>query len=275
MKRLAGIFALKEAIGHVKRDGPGYAANFFAQPAHVEAWCAAGTLETLPCERALLILRRDGELTRVHHVASDLVALSAALGVLTGAASSRTLIADLVGKPPDIKVVAGIYMGHGFVPHARLVRMQLIGVPRVAAHGATDVEPARLDDVPLLQACMERWLDPLSEQIQNARQLGEAVAADSVLVVRDGQGLAGFLIYDTIGQSTILRYWHVDGRCHNRGIGSRLMRALFARCPSSRRISLWVIAGNADAVAKYQHYGFREDGLADQIMVRQPEQATG
>ena len=65
-----------------------------------------------------------------------------------------------------------------------------------------------------------------------------------------------------------LRYWHVAGDRHGQGIGSRLMHAFLARCAESRRVTLWVVADNAAAIAKYHHYGFGEDGMIDDIMVK-------
>ena len=52
------------------------------------------------------------------------------------------------------------------------------------------------------------------------------------------------------------------------------MHAFLARCTTSRRVVLWVIADNVDAISKYGHYGFSEDGMIDNIMVSQPKQAT-
>lgn len=274
MKRVIQPGMLREAIGRVGRGGPGFSVSFFASPAKIEAWCADGALAMLPCEDALLVLRRDGELLRVGHVAADPPALSAALGRLVEAMPGQCMVADLVGRPQEAAPIVQAYRRHGFVLHAQLLRMQRTGARPVAALGATDVELARAEDVPALRAFLQRWLDPLAEQIPGEGELREAVAAQAVHVVRDGDGLAGLLIQETTGQSAVLRYWHVAGDRHGHGIGSRLMHAFFARCASSRRVTLWVIAGNADAIARYHHYGFSADGMVDNIMVRQPEVAT-
>jgi len=207
-------------------------------------------------------------------VAADQSALLAALGKLVEAMPGKLMVADLVGKPEDAMRVAQAYQRHGFVPHAKLMRMQRTGAQPLAKDSATDVELARVEDVSALHAFMQRWLDPLSVQIQSVEELREAVAANAIFLVRDGDGLAGILIQEATGQSTVLRYWHVASHRHGRGIGSRLMHAFFARCALSRRVTLWVIAGNADAIAKYHHYGFSADGMVDNIMVRQPEVAA-
>lgn len=272
MNRLS-VAALREAMGRIKRGGAGFAISFFAPASKIEAWVAAGSLGTLPCDDALLIYREDGGLLRVSHVAADHLALDAALGKLVAAIPDRPMVADLVGRPEDVECIAGAYQRHGFIRYAQLLRMQHSGVRPTAAVGVAGVDPASTNDVPALHTFMERWLDPFSEQIQGIAELRQAVAEHNVLVARDGAGLAGLLIYDTTGQSTTLRYWHVAGDRHGRGIGSRLMHAFLARCAASRRVTLWVITGNAPAIAKYHHYGFSEDGMVDDIMVRRVKAA--
>lgn len=272
MSRLSAA-VLQEAMGLIDRGGAGFAISFFAPVSKIEAWIAEGSLGVLLCEDALLIHREDGELLRVSHVAADLLALDVALGKLIAAIPGRLMVADLVGRPKDVECVTGAYRRHGFMRYTQLCRMQRSGAGPVITDGVIGVDPAGMDDVPALRAFMERWLDPLSEQIQDVAELRDVVATQNVLVVRDSTGLAGFLMYDTIGQSTTLRYWHVAGDRQGQGIGSRLMHAFLTRCAASRRITLWVIADNAAAIAKYHHYGFSEDGMVDDIMVRRAEMA--
>lgn len=264
---------LQDAISRIERGGPGFVCSFFAATSKIERWIAAGSLGMRLCEGALLIHREDGGLLRVSHVAANPSALNTALGALVAAMPRQTMVADVVGRPEDVGGVAEVYRRHGFIQHTQLLRMQRSGVWPTMTAGAAGVDHAGMDDVSALRTFMERWLDPLSEQIQDIAELRQAVAAQGVFVVRDGADLAGMLIHDTTGQSTTLRYWHVAGDRHGQGIGSRLMHAFLARCATSRRVTLWVIADNAPSIAKYHHYGFSEDGMVDDIMVRQAEVA--
>ncbi|NTV75013.1 MAG: GNAT family N-acetyltransferase, partial [Holophaga sp.] len=69
-----------------------------------------------------------------------------------------------------------------------------------------------------------------------------------------------------------LRYWLVDPGHRDRGIGARLIRDYFHRNPAVTRYLLWVLDSNADAIAKYGHYGYAPDGLVDQVMIREVPQ---
>jgi len=47
-----------------------------------------------------------------------------------------------------------------------------------------------------------------------------------------------------------------------------MMRRFLMQVAGSRRISLWVFSNNADAIAKYEHYGFHREKLVDRIMLK-------
>jgi ribosomal protein S18 acetylase RimI-like enzyme len=269
MKSVISHDDLERAMREVTRRGAGYSTSFFAPPEKIVVWADAGKLYVLRSEDALLILREDGDLLRIHHITSSPLALRAALAKLIDHPRNRPLVADLVGRPQDLLDVQAAYQDSGFHCHARLDRMQYRGIPSHASGEGTGAVVAVAGDAASIYEFMVRWLDPFSEQIQTREEVAAIVAAGKAMVVRDGDALAGFLIFETTGLSTVLRYWHVMPNCRGRGVGARLMRAFLSRFAESRRIVLWVLANNADAIAKYEHYGYQSDGVEDRIMIRQ------
>jgi len=265
------VAELTHAIAQVARSGADYTANFFASPAETERWIASQTLSLLEEEQAVLILRHAAKFHRLYHVASGTAALSAALGVLCAKMPAVTIVTDLVGKRESLKAVVSAHVENQFAAYTRLVRMHrtMNSLEEEDVHIDPDVVYAGPDDVQRIQLFMNSQLDPLSEQIPDLAQLHFAVAKGTVLVMRHASELAGVLLHDTVGFTTTLRYWHVDARFRNQGIGARLIRTFFRLCKESRRILLWVIASNSSAISKYRHYGFQEDSLIDEILVRQ------
>jgi len=265
---VASLADLQRAVGEVARHGAGYSTSLFASGDRLGAWIEAGTVHALRSEGALLVLHRDGDLLRVHHVASSPAALSEALALLPGAWSGVPFVSELVGRSPDLHDVLETYRERGFRDHARLERMQYDGpFPRTVA-ADPGVEVATESDAGPIHSYMERWLDPLSERIQAREALEASAAAGEILVVRDGGALAGFLIFEATGMSSIVRYWHVQPGRRSQGVGGRLMGTFLSRCAGSRRIVLWVLADNVDAIARYRHYGYRADGVVDWILTR-------
>ena len=183
------------------------------------------------------------------------------------------IVADLIGRLESLEGAVSAYEANGFYRHARLVRMQRI-VQKTAQEcfAESNVLQARLNDVQRIREFLSRQLDPLVEQIPGLSQLNDAVSKGSVLIVLAGTEIAGLLIHDTTGLTTVLRYWHVGKRFRNLGIGAKLIRTFFANC-ESKRILLWVIADNKDAIAKYRHYEFEDDPMIDEILVKKWETA--
>jgi [ribosomal protein S18]-alanine N-acetyltransferase len=53
----------------------------------------------------------------------------------------------------------------------------------------------------------------------------------------------------------------VDPAVRNRGLGRRLLEALFERAGQDESYTLEVRTSNAPAIALYEHYGFRSAGM--------------
>src|SRR5207248_2912846 len=113
--------------------------------------------------------------------------------------------------------------------------------------------------------------DPYRDRIPHDNELAELVTGRKILLIRRGAAVGGVLIFETTGLTSHLRYWYVNQRFRDQGIGARLMRTFLRVSSGGRRILLWVVSGNADAIAKYRHYGFQAESLVDWIMIDKEE----
>ncbi len=263
---------LRDAVARVPRTSGACTTNFYASATQAAKWITARALRMYEDpKRAVLILHRDGGLDRLYHVAADLSALSTALATLSPTPEARTIVTDLIGKADPLNAVVHSHREHGFSIHTRLLRMQSTTPAQETQSANKGVESASEHDVPRIHQFLAERLDPLSEQVPDIQVIRDAVAARSILVALQGVELVGVLIYEIVGFTATLRYWQVDARSRDMGVGATLMRGFLQRCEGCRRILLWVIASNSDAISKYRHYGFREDGLTDDILVKQVE----
>jgi len=243
--------------------------NWFAAPERVDEWIARGSLATLQGERAVLIFRRDNGFWRVYHVAADMVALSQILSEVCGGHEiNGVLTTDLVGRATDLEGVAGIYRERGFSDHNCLIRMSR-AIPAQSVEGCTEgVVFASPEDVEEASAFLRRLLDPYTDQIPEEAEIREAAVRRNLLLVRHRKALGGLLLFETVGITSHLRYWYVDDGARNQGIGARLMHRFLSLTQASKRLILWVVRDNHDAIEKYRHYGFQPEALVDRIMIR-------
>jgi len=261
---------LFETIGELRATEPGLLSNFFASPGQVSSWMdrSANALSVVEGDRSILILRRDRGFQRLYHVAAGAHQLSAALASIT-ADQHHVMVTDIVGTPEQVARIAEIHREHGFTDHTTLMRMACMtdGLPAGAEEPASHF--AESEDVPAIRALFDQVLDPLRDQIPEAEEIEAAVARRSVLIDRRAGAAGGVLYFETTGLTSVLRYWYVDLNFHGQRIGGTLMRNYLGlcRCAGVARIVAWVVRDNADAIAKYRHYGFREDRLVDCILV--------
>jgi ribosomal protein S18 acetylase RimI-like enzyme len=269
IERVQNRSALLEALERVRSADAGPVTNWFATPERIDYWIASNSLALLQGERALLMLRRDRGFQRLYHSAADLDALSAVLQYSSGElAVSGVLTTDLIGRPLEVDPVARIYRDSGFTDHNCLVRMIRMASPEEVAEPESDVEFAEATDVAAVVDFLGRLLDPYTDQIPDENEIREASARQNIILVRRGESVSGLLLFETMGLTSHLRYWYVDGSARNQGIGARLMRQYFRLSMGSKRVILWVVGDNSDAISKYRHYGFRPEMLVDRILIR-------
>ncbi len=252
------------------RDGAlGYTTTFFAKPAQVDAWVARRAMFELDFPGCILVLRRAREFFHLYHAAASTEALRLAVDRSAEATRLSPAVADLVGKGESLVTMIDAYRTGGFATHSRLVRMvRNRQTSTTAIEIEAEVELAAPADAPSILTFFERLLDPFAEQVPDLAELEALAASGNILVVRRRQELGGVLVYEMQGQSAILRYWWVNDRFRDAGIGGRLIRSMFHFCRDATRTVLWVIEGNDNAITKYEHYGFRREGLVDQVMIR-------
>lgn len=267
MKPLTDSGSLTQAIQRVKHGARRFTTNWFVTPAQVSSWIGRNALYYAEATGSLLLFRRDQGLYHLHHVVADLEGLSAALSGICP--SGVVLTADLVGRPHEVSPVAEVYGAHGFAEHTSLIRMVRLAVgPESDGSLDAEVNLAETDDIPDVRAFLGFHLDRLRDQIPQAGEIEAAVARHNILIVRRGGDLKGLLFFDSVGVTSVLRYWYVDHDFRDQGVGARLIRAFFRFCAASTRLVLWVVADNATTIAKYEHYGFRRENLVDSIMIR-------
>ena len=263
----ADVFA---AIARVKQNAVQFTTSFFATREQTQGWLDEDVLSCVESPGCLLIFRRDRDFQHLCHVAGGLEALSLALGSLAAPADGGTAwTADLIGRPEQIAPVAGVYQEHGFQTQTTLIRMfRLSGSAVTAYQPDPAVVFAEAADVPMIGAFFDRLLNRFVDQIPTPKQLLASASRRAILMMRHGAEPGGVLLFENAGLTTFLRYWYVDQRFRNEGIGGRLIKTFLHLSGGSKRILLWVIADNADAIAKYRHYGFAREDLADRIMLK-------
>jgi GNAT superfamily N-acetyltransferase len=282
---LPSVAAVYEQMDRARRAGP-LMTNFYPVPDKLQRSVERAELFSMTAGNVLFVLRRDRDFLHLSYVASSAAELAPALREVV-ASITETITVDVLGRRDHVAPIAELFAQAGFRGQCTLERMTRGTKAGQAEPGAQPVPPAAADpavvlagegDGAALAGMLETALDRFSEQIPDADEMAKAAAERKVLIIRSGirsgigsgDTIAGMLFSEITGQSSLLRHWLVDPAFRDQRIGARLMRRYFADCKDVRRFLLWVISDNHNAIDRYRHYGYQQDGLIDQVLIRRP-----
>ena len=261
-----------EAVSRAKADASGYCSNFFPAPRKLQDWITHGEIFSDQRDGAALFLRKDRDFWHLYFCAANPASLQRAVTALP-MLRIEPVVVDLVGEEATaLADRAGLFEAAGFRLYNRLFRMARTvppATPPAAVAPDTRVTIARQADAQPILDLLLRSFDCRAEQIPMSYEIEAAVEAGQILVARLDGALAGLLFFETQGLTSTLRYWLIAPEFRTQRFGSGLMQRYFTGHPAVRRFLLWVIAANANAIGKYEHYGFAPDGLVDHVLANE------
>ena len=100
---------------------------------------------------------------------------------------------------------------------------------------------------------------------------------DNVIVAKDGEKVIGFVGYGAYRSGTLPAHGevyaiYVLAEYHGRRIGYELMNAALEKLSAYKKIAVWVLKGNDNAIRFYERYGFRFDGTKAELMLGAPNE---
>lgn len=270
MQLIEDASEIAKAVSRAKADASAYCSNFFPAPRKLQGWISHGEFFCEQADGTALFLRKDRDLWHFYFCAASLESLH---GAVAGLPMLRTaqVVLDLVGQETALSGLLGLFEAAGFRRYNRLFRMARSvppATPLVAAPDPRVVIAGQADCQPILDLLL-RSFDRRAEQIPMAYEIEAAVEAGQIWVAHCDGALAGLLFFETQGLTSTLRYWLIAPEFRAQRFGSGLMQRYFAEHPAVRRFLLWVIADNANAIGKYEHYGFAPDGLVDHVLANE------
>jgi len=265
--KVAGVF---DAIQKAKEGASGFVTNFFPVQPKLQGWVDHGELFVESRDGSAFFWRKDRDFWHLYFCAANLASLKHAIASLSGLKSEPVMM-DLVGNEAALGDQLALWKSEGFRPYTQLHRMARAfqSAPDPSGTHDTPVVYAEKTDAPAISDLLGRSFDRLAEQLPMPYEIESAIESRQILVVKSQGMLGGLLFFETHGFTSTVRYWLVAEEFRASHLGSTLMRHFFATQSAVRRFVLWVIADNANAVQKYQHYGFIPDGLIDYVLANE------
>lgn len=248
----------------LKFRGKKLKSNFFINKEKFDLLLAKRAVTFISKENACYLILEDFGFQRLYFMVDSIQEFQDDLKDYV--VSQKILITELVGRKKDLNHVQDVLNKVGFSEYTSLIRMSK---PK---HLKDTIESENLHQLSIekkdeLFHIFNNFFDKFAEQIPSLEELELLINNNCVYYYTDDQKIQGFIIFETSGYTSHLRYWFVHPDHRNKNIGSQLISRFFNSDDAVKRELFWVIESNENAIKRYKHYGFMEENLHNLILI--------
>lgn len=259
------IELLQQKSAEIRAMRQGFLTNFFLDIVKHGMWIARGDCFIERVGSTLFIIKKSLTFWNVFYCSTTIDQFSNDLSTFMSCYSSITMMFDIVGRDMQCKLMVDLFKGVGCQEATSLVRMTRIADP-LAYTADASIRRAKATDIPSIIKLLHEYFDAKTEQIPYEEEILEYAHQGHVLVCEENGVMEGFLIYEINATTLYLRYWFTIPNFRNKKVGSRLLRRFLQEGRNTKRQLFWVIRTNENAIARYRHYGFKEENMFDYVM---------
>ncbi|WP_088187757.1 GNAT family N-acetyltransferase [Desulfosporosinus sp. FKA] len=271
MKVVADSLDVFNAINLVKMNSKRTRTNFTVNLNKLALWISKKELTLIEYEGAMLLFRKNADFYYMYFFVNEDTDFSFLENI--NFVRRNVVVVDLLGKSPDLDDLGKEFAAEGFDEHLHLQRMFKINSSLNSNLYAdrpmmNNIKVATEIDGQTISEILNNNFDKYGEQIPNLNEIYQEIDNGNILLYKSNYKILGLLYFNNIGQTSILRYWIVIDKYQNEGIGGKLIKFYFQMCQNIRRFIVWVVSDNINAINKYEHYGYKLDGLYDKVLIQ-------
>lgn len=253
---------VREHINRIRGLRKGFLTNFFPEQRKIEIWCSHNLLTLFETEDVAIFLKKNEDFIALMYCATNVDELFDAIALLP---RGKTYVVDQIIDARTDSLIINRFIDAGFNIRKSFVRMSKINSNPSSNEIFSDTCVYE-SDIPMLHRLLQSNFDKYSEQLPSLEELKDFVDEQHVIVKRIDDKIAGFIIYDQTPSTLYLRYWLVNHRYRNKGVGSYLFKEYTRRGDMCKRHMLWVMDDNENAIVRYRHYGYSEENIKNYVL---------
>lgn len=263
MDKVCLIDELLLGIAAIKDLKKGLISNFYLDPIKHQIWIEQGDCFVTTLGNTFFVIKKNAAFWNVFYNSTDVCSLQTDLDTLQKCNAGIRIVLDLVGKEKQIAEIRECFQNLGFFCIRRLVRMSK---PFNKLDVCDDkLEYADETDAEEILVLLNKYFDVFTEQIPYLQEIKILIQEKQALIYRVDGKIIAFVLFEKNKSTLYLRYWFVLPEYRGQKIGASLLRRMFKEGIDCKRQILWVVDDNVNAIQKYHHYGFKEEGLIDVI----------
>lgn len=268
MNNIHSYSQIQETIVAIKSHKKGFITNFYMSEERCNLFINKQLLFCVNEQECIFILQKNYDFYHLHYMTTSKDVLAKYLKVLMKKYPNDIFVSDIVGAKTVVSEISLVYEQCAFEKYIRLYRMSRTKKLDEPQQLDEHVEFASLEHTKQIQSFFQQYFDPYSEQIPLFDEIQKWIEIQNIIVITEKENIIGFVIFEINGITSYLRYWFTHPNYRDKKIGSALLRRFFHECKATKRQLFWVIESNKNAITRYKHYGFEQELLFDQIMIK-------
>lgn len=265
MRKVESYEQIRTFMGEIRSLKNGYVTNFYWDENKHPYWIEKEEFFYEECKGCILLVHKNESFYNLFFIAINYDAVALAMSSIKLGAF---LVVDIVCQG-DGHVEREAFRKIGFEDYRYLYRMSHVGIMATPDWSIdVDVNYGGFEDLMTVNDIFKHDFDPLCEQLPTMEEIKDFADRKQLLVIKDGESLCGFLIFEITGMTWYLRYWYTSPEYRNKGVGAKLLRSALALGKDSKRQLFWVISDNENAIKRYQHYGFKKEDMNDYVIIK-------
>jgi len=265
MEQIISIEQIRDLISSVRLKREGFLTNFFLDSTKHGLWIKKGDCKVERIGNTLFIIKQSPTFWNVFYCSTTLEELGGDISAFMFEHPNTTIMFDIVGRDMQCEPVVKMLLNKGCKVATSLVRMTRL-TSQMEYVADTTVRIAVESDIPVISKLLHKYFNEQTEQIPYDEELMDYAGQGHVLVCKEEDKTAGFLIYELNATTLYLRYWFTHPDFRDNKVGSRLLRRFFEEGKDTKRQLFWVIRTNENAIKRYRHYGFAEENMYDYVI---------
>ena len=265
MDAINNIENIFEMIAELRQRSKDCITNFYPNDEKLNYWIKKEIFFSEYLANTIFFIRKDRDFFHLYFCSKNLLTLQEDLKSIN-AQFPKIFVADCIGTGTNLETLVDVFEQCKFKKYILYNRMKkLVPINELLPDVSQDVIFPDLEDAPIIAAMFESNFDRFAEQLPTIEELEIAITNREVTIIKDSINIVGVLIRKMAIKSSLWMFFLVNKEYRNKKVGSRLLSYYFNEC-RNKRIIMWVLANNVNAIEIYKHYGFTFDSLNDQIM---------
>lgn len=236
--------------------------NCYFQPDELEKWIFEDRIVCYTSGDAVILLLKENDYVKIYFTSDDFEWLSDFMKIRNSSPDDYVIEVVSKGDLEDYDFSTKI--------HCKKVinyeRLRGSGV--IIDNSYEEFCYCTEEDYGNLRTMMDSTFNKIGDRIPTDEELRHFIETKSIIGIRDGKMLAGFLIFEDTKKTSYVRMICVNEACRGKGIGKKLMMSYFSEHRDFKGFTLWCRMDNEPALSLYmKRFDYKRENLYNRIYI--------